>query len=572
MQMLWSYIKPHGKQMSWGILVKTIGCIMELFIPYMLSVIVDDIIPTQSIRSIIIAGIFMVVCSILAYIFNVIANRNASAVSRKITRKIRHDVFDRTIHLSCKKVDDYTIPSLESRLTNDTYNVHQMLTFMQRMGIKSPILLVGGIIMTLTMEPVLTLVLVAILPFMVALVYFRATHGIPLFTKVQASVDRMTQVVRENCQGIRVIKALSKENDQLKRFDGVNHGVVDMETKANRTMATINPIMNLCINTSLVGVILVGAYRVNIGLSQVGQIMAFLSYFTTISNALMTVSRMFVMGSKGIASAKRIEGILNESIGLDHQDRLVQPHDGHAICFDHVSFSYHGQLDDIHDVSFGLDHGQTLGIIGPIGCGKSTLIKLLLRFYDVDSGTIYLDGQPIYALDETQYRQSFGMVFQHDFLYAATIGDNITFGRISDHNGLTKAITLAQAKEFIDELPDGLNTRLSTRGTNVSGGQRQRILLSRAFLNDPSFLILDDSSSALDYATDARLRHALSSELPGVTKIIVAQRVSAIMHADLILVMDQGKVIAQGDHATLIQTCPLYKKIYESQMGGALLE
>ncbi len=553
-------------------MVKTIGCIMELFIPYMLSVIVDDIIPTQSIRSILLAGIFMVICSILAYIFNVVANRNASAVSRKITRKIRHDLFDRTIHLSCKKVDDYTIPSLESRLTNDTYNVHQMLTFMQRMGIKSPILLFGGIIMTLTMEPVLTLVLISILPFMVALVYFRATHGIPLFTKVQASVDRMTQVVRENCQGIRVIKALSKEDDQLKRFDGVNQGVVDMETKANRTMATINPIMNLCINISLVGVILLGAYRVNIGVSQVGQIMAFLSYFTTISNALMTVSRMFVMGSKGIASAKRIEGILNESIALDHIDLLKQPHDAHAICFDHVSFSYHGQLDDIHDVSFGLDHGQTLGIIGPIGCGKSTLIKLLLRFYDVDSGTIYLDGQPIQALDETQYRQSFGMVFQHDFLYASTIGDNITFGRTSDPQSLTKAITLAQAKEFIEELPNGLQTRLSTRGTNVSGGQRQRILLSRAFLNDPPFLILDDSSSALDYATDARLRQALSSELSGVTKIIVAQRVSAIMHADLILVMDQGKVIAKGDHTSLIHTCPLYKQIYESQMGGALLE
>lgn len=570
--MLWTYIKPHGKQMSWGIMVKTIGCIMELFIPYMLSVIVDDIIPTQSIRLILMAGIFMVGCSILAYVFNVVANRNASSVSRKITKSLRHDLFGQTIHLSCRQVDGFTIPSLESRLTNDTYNVHQMLTFMQRMGIKAPILLIGGIIMTFAMEPVLTMVLIMVLPLMILVVYFRATHGIPLFTTVQRAVDQLTRIVRENCNGIRVIKALSKEDDQIKRFDGINHHVKDMETKANATMATINPIMNLCVNISLAGVIMVGAYRVNQGDSEIGQIMAFLSYFTTISNALMSVSRMFVMGSKGLASAKRIEVILNESIGVDHSHPLVKPHDDHALCFDHVSFSYHGQLDDIQDVSFTLDHGQTMGIIGPIGSGKTTLIKLLLRFYDVSGGTIYIHGQPLNALDENQYRSTIGIVFQHGFLYASTIRSNITFGRTSDDTAIDSAITIAQAKPFINELKDGLNTTLSHGGTNVSGGQRQRILLSRALLNHPQLLILDDASSALDYATDAKLRHDLAIAFDGVTKIIVAQRISSIAHADLILVMDKGRVIAKGNHASLMESCNLYQQIYASQMGGALFE
>ena len=310
MELLKKYLRPLLKAMSVSFLMKSLGALAVLLLPYLLAYVIDTIVPTKDIQLIVIYGLIMIAVSIAGWIFDIKANRLASRVARDATIHIRHDLFEKTIRLSCRKGDEFTIPSLESRLTSDTYNVHRMIGMIQRMGVRAPILLIGGIAITLIMEPVLALVMLATLPFITLLVYSKATKGIPMFTKVQRAQDRMVSVVRENAQGIRVIKALSKADHEKKRYETVNTGLANEELKANTRMAAINPLMNLFMNLGLVGVILVGAWRVNGGLSETGKIIAFTNYFTIITNAMMSISRIFVMVSKGIASADRIEEVL----------------------------------------------------------------------------------------------------------------------------------------------------------------------------------------------------------------------------------------------------------------------
>ena len=327
--------------MAIGLTIKALGTFLELLLPEILSRIIDEIVPAKDRDAIIMWAVIMVVLSLLAWLFNVLANRNAAGVARKVTQNIRHDLFDKTLYLTCQKTDEYTIPSLESRLTSDTYNVHRMVGMMQRMGVRAPIITIGGLIMTFVMEPVLALVFLAVIPFMLVLVWLRAAKGVPMFTKVQKANDRMTAVVRENAQGIRIIKALSKVGYEKKRFHGVNENLKDEEVRANRMMALINPAMNFLLYLGMVGVILAGAYRVNLGLSKTGRILAFMSYFQMISRSLMAVSRMFIMYSRGMASSKRIMEILNCETEKDYVPKEYPAGDpAYALEFRDVTFSY----------------------------------------------------------------------------------------------------------------------------------------------------------------------------------------------------------------------------------------
>ncbi len=514
----------------------------------------------------------MIICSIIGVWGNITANRMASKVAKDSSEKIRHDLFEKISYLSSKQVDRVTIPSLESRLTTDTYNVHRMIGMIQRMGVRAPILLLGGIIITFIMEPYLTLVLVATLPFITAIVYRKATKGIPLYTKVQTATDDMIRVVRENVAGIRVIKALSKVDYEKNRYDRINRKLVDKEKQAGIAMAVTNPLMNLFLNLGLTGVILAGAYRVNMGLSETGKIIAFMTYFTLISNAMMSISRIFVEISKGIASADRIGEILNIPADLIVLDEKEFKREEGSIIFDHVSFSYNGVKNNLENINFRIDKGQTLGILGATGCGKTTILQLLLRFYDVKEGSIRINGKDIRSMNNKELRKLFGIVMQNDFLYADSIKENIRFGRDLSDEQINQAIKVAQAEEFISNLEKGTDHILTSRGTNISGGQKQRILLSRAFAANPEILILDDSSSALDYKTDANLRKAIKECFKDTTTIIVAQRISSIMHADRILVLEEGKIIGDGTHDELIKNCELYKMIESTQMGGAFVD
>lgn len=569
MRKILAYLRPYVSKMALGITIKFIGTIMDLFLPWILSYLIDVIVPKENMREIFFYGALMLFCSVAAWAGNVLANRMASRVARDTTQSLRHDLFARISYLSCRQTDAFTIASLESRLTSDTYNIHQMIGMMQRLGIRAPILLLGGIAITLFLEPVLTLVLLAVLPFVAFVVFHISRKGIPLYTQLQKSVDRMVRVVRENASGIRVIKALSKTDYEKNRFSRVNGEVVERETKASVTMAASNPLMNLFLNAGLTLVVVAGAFRVYGGQTQTGTILAFLTYFTIILNAMLSINRMFVLYSKGAASAKRISEVLDAPEDLQVGQRDHKDSEYH-IAFEHVSFAYHtGRSSVVSDISFALKRGETLGIIGATGCGKSTLIHLLIRFYDPDSGVIRINGDDIRGIPPEELHSKFGISFQNDVLFSDTIEENIRFGRELQRQAVEEAAECAQARWFINELDEGMDYQLAIRGSNLSGGQKQRVLISRALAAHPEILVLDDSSSALDYQTDARLRQALSQQFQNTTTIVVAQRISSVRHADHILMLENGKEIGYGAHEALMASCAPYRDIAVSQMGEA---
>ena len=570
MRKVFEYLKPYLPRISVGLLIKFTGTIMDLALPWILSYMIDDIVPLKDVGLIFIWGTAMIVCAVIALVTNIAANRMASWVAQHTTQTLRHDLFSKISYLSCKQIDDFSIPSLESRLTTDTYNIHQMIGMMQRLGVRAPILLLGGILVTLTLDPLLSLVLICTLPLIAAVMVYVSKKGIPLYIHLQHGVDEMVRTVRENISGIRVIKALSKTDYEKERFAKVNSEVVRREKKAATTMALTNPVMNLFLNVGLTVVILVGAFLVNANMSQPGKIIAFMTYFTIILNAMLSINRLFVMYSKGTASAARISEVLNtpEDLKTQKVPEDLNEEGTYHILFDDVSFSYQKKEADISHISFRLKKGETLGIIGATGAGKSTITALLMRLYDADSGRILIDGKPVESIPPEELHTKFGVVFQSDALFADTIAENIDFGRKLSKEQLLRAAECAQAMEFIRSLPDGFEHRLTARGTNLSGGQKQRLLIARALAGDPEILILDDSSSALDYRTDAKMRQALKQHYANTTSIIIAQRVSSILHADHILVIEDGKELGYGTHEELLQRCDIYRQIAESQMGG----
>ncbi len=567
MKHVFLYLRPYVPRMLVGFFIKFAGTIMDLCLPWILAYVIDKVLPGGEIGPVLWWGGVMLLCSVLAVVTNIMANRMAAAVARDTTRRIRYDLFRKISYLTNRQVDGFTIPSLISRMTSDTYNIHQMVGMMQRIGIRAPILLVGGIFVTLTLDPVLTLVLVSILPFITIITVLISRKGVPLFRLTQEALDRMVRVVRENAAGIRVIKALSKTEDEKRHFDDVNSALVQTEKKANLTMAGISPAMNMLLNLGLTLVVLVGAVRVNAGAGEVGEIVAFTSYFTIILNAMMTITRIFTMYSKASASANRIAEVMavpEEMVQMP--ETPVNAEEDHVV-FDHVSFSYNKKEDNLSDIHFSLKRGETLGIIGPTGAGKSTIAQLLLRFYDVDEGQIRIGGRDIRQIEMGELREKFGVVFQNDVLFEDTIEENIRLGRKIEKDAVHRAAEYAQAADFIAE-KEGFGSGLNIKGANLSGGQKQRVLIARALAGDPEILILDDSSSALDYKTDATLRRDLRTHFSHTTTLLIAQRVSTVLKCDHILVLDDGKMVGYGTHEELMQSCELYQEIERIQMGG----
>ncbi len=572
MKWVFTYLKSLRKRITLGITVKIIGTVAELIIPFLLSYILDNVIETNQIGRILVFGVLMTIFAVIACLGNIIANRMAAKTTMIFATQMRKSLFSKTLNLSATSTDEFTIPSLEARITSDTYNVQNFIGMMQRMGIRAPILLLGGTVITMLMDKKLALVMIATLPLIFAVVYSISRMGVPLYSKVQRSVDGMVRVVREDAQGIRVIKALSKVDYENARYDRANLTLKRDESRAGVIMGIVNPIMTLFMNIGIVAVVAVSAYFVANNTSSSATVIAFMQYFTLISMAMMSLSRMFVMYTKCAASAKRISQV------LEQQNELVVVKDdgkGDASChisFENVSFSYLGKEDNIKNVSFALKKGQTLGIIGATGSGKSTLLRLLMRFYDVGSGVIRINGKDVRSYTRDELTAMFGVVFQNDFIYADTIEENIRFGRDIPQDDIVQATKTAQAYDFISALADGFSHAVTTGGTNLSGGQRQRLLISRAIAGHPEILILDDSSSALDYKTDANLRQALSKDIPNSTVITVAQRVSSVKGCDLILVIENGAIIGCGKHDELMQSCTEYKEISDSQMGGAFID
>jgi len=569
--------KKMGKykgQVTYSLVMKALGTGADLLLPFILAYMLDELLLEVSVGDywlLIYTGLLMLGIAFLGLVFNILANRSAEKVSSLTVRDVRSELFYKTETLNAEQVDQITTSSLISRLTSDTYNIFQMVGSLQRLGIRAPMLLVGGIIMAAFLDPVLTLVMVAMLPFMTIIVYQYSKRGQPLYKDIQKQVDEIIRVLRENITGVRVVRALSMTDYEQQRFDIENKKAVDKELTATITMNKIRPFISLIMNIGLIVVLIFGAYRVANGYTKVGQILALITYFTLILNSTASLTRIFIRMSRAGASAGRIVEVLKlETTIVDGNKPLeINPSLPH-LEFDNVTFSYHGKESHLENISFKLNRGQTLGIIGATGSGKTTIINLIMRFYDPQQGTIKVFGEDIKTLKRDELRRHIGLVLQNDSVFSDTIHENISFSRPHvDLNQVKLAKEIAQA-DFIDQMPEQYDHEIAQRGTNISGGQRQRLLIARAVASNPELLILDDASSALDYQTDKNLRFAIAKHLKNTTKIIVAQRISSIKDADLILVIDNGRIINQGTHDELAKSSEIYQILVKHQLGEGL--
>lgn len=485
-----SYLKPYSGGLALGMTVKIVGSAAELVLPYILSYIIDELTPLKDSGRIYLMGGVMLFFALVALGGNIWANRLSAKVAGNMTHDIRYDLFKKTSYLKCRQVDEVTVPSLISRLTSDTYYVNQMVARTMRMGVRAPILLLGGLVFCFLLNVRLALVLLAVVPVVAAPMWLITRKSIPMYSAVQRRGDNMVRSVQEDITGIRVIKALSKTEYEDKKFEGVAGDLASTEFKAQRIMSLTNPLTSLILNLGLVGVIVAGAYFS----SEPGDITGFLTYFTIVLNAMLGISKIFVIISRGAASSERIERVLE----LDERETVEERpagDDRYAIQFKNVSFSYNGKEDNLYNISFALKRGQSLGIIGATGCGKSTIINLLMRFYDVNSGAVYVGGEDVRSVPADKLREKFGAVFQNDFLMAASVRENIDYGRNLTDEQIERAADCAQAREFIEGLSGGLDYDLAQKAGNLSGGQKQRLLIARALAGDPEIIVLDDSSS-----------------------------------------------------------------------------
>ena len=584
MKLIWKYVRPY----RWFILavmtIKLAGTATELMIPYVLEHLLDNVVPSAANAwPVVLWGCIMLLLTWMTRYLNITANRMSVRVAKESTFAIRRDLFHTALNLSGSQMDQVGLPSLISRMTSDTYNVQNFIRMIQTMGIRAPIMLVGGIAITLTMDTGLAMILCIMAPIMTVLVVFVSWKGIPLYDEVQRRMDTLVRIMRENITGIRVVKALSKEPYEEKRYGDANTRMARQEIKASVIMSLPGPIVTLFLNVGLTLVVLVGARRVNDGVTQPGVILAFLTYFNMILMGVMGLNRIFMMMSKANASANRIAEVVDmpeELTPLPEAEAAQAPADAELI-FDHVSFNYdagvsgeaHGQFlgeerqQCLKDISFRVKKGGSLGIIGATGSGKTSIVNLLMRFYDPQEGHVFVGGRDVRVYDRDELHRKFGVVFQNDVIFADTIRENVTFGRDVDDLMLRQAATDAMAQGFIEGYEDAYDHEAAIHGANFSGGQKQRLLIARALAANPEILILDDASSALDYRTDAELRKAIREHHGDATTVVIAQRVSSILAMDEILVLHEGELIGRGTHEELMASCPEYQDIYRTQMS-----
>ena len=583
MKLIFRYMKPYVKAIAAVMGLKLAATMVELLLPYILEHIIDVTVPTGNLAQVFLWGFLMILTAVVTRQLNVTANRGAVENAHNVSYNIRQDLFIKTANLSGSQFDAFGLPSLISRMTSDSYNVQSCAQSLQTLCVRAPIMLIGGILITMTMDRVLSAVLCVMLPIMLVVILSVSRYGIPLYNKVQESLDDVVRVMRENITGIRVVKALSKADYEKRRFAASNEAMTRNDIKASTIMALPGPIMQICLNTGLTLVVFIGAVRVNNGQMNPGVILAFLTYFNMVLQGVMAINRSFMMISKASASANRIALIMAAP-----QDQRVltaeeakKPSGDEFIRFEHVNFSYgeagtaaaeafggSSREQCLYDIDFSIKKGESLGIIGPTGCGKTTIINLLMRFYDVEDGGVFVDGRDVRSYGKDELHRRFGVVYQNDMVFNDTLRQNISFGRDVPEERLTQATRDAMAAEYIAGLDDGLDYMADIKGANLSGGQKQRLLIARALADDPEILILDDSSSALDYKTDAALRRAIFENYKDTTTILIAQRVSSVMNMTNILVMDNGRCIGYGNHEHLLETCPEYRDIFHTQMGA----
>ncbi|MEI2664125.1 ABC transporter ATP-binding protein [Rossellomorea sp. LJF3] len=540
-----------------------------LYLPTLMSDIIDKGVVVGDIPYIWKIGGFMLVVSALGAVASIVASYYSSKAAVGLGRDVRRKLFYHIEKFSLQEFDEVGTASLITRTTNDITQVQQVVIMLLRMIISAPIMLVGGIIMAVLMDAKLSLVIILTMPVLVGSILLILYKGIPLFQTVQKKLDQLNLVLRENLTGIRVIRAFNREPEEKERLKRTNHELTDVSIKVNKIMAFMMPVMMLVMNMTVVAVIWFGGIRIDNGGMQIGDLMAFIQYVMQIMFALVMASMMFVMVPRADVSAKRINKVLEMTPSFkDNGTKAADVQQG-TLEFDSVTFHYPGAEEPaLSDVSFTANPGETTAIIGGTGSGKTTLINLIPRFYEIASGTIRVNGVDIRDASEEEIRSKLGLVPQKATLFTGTIAENIRFGKedASDEE-VAEAARIAQAEEFVSRMDGGFQAEIEQGGSNLSGGQKQRLSIARALVRKPDIYLFDDSFSALDYKTDARLRAALKQETLEATVLIVAQRVSTVIDADRIIVLDKGEVAGIGTHRELLDTNEVYQEIVASQLS-----
>lgn len=541
----------------------------QLFLPTLMAEIVDQGIAPGNTALIFRVGGIMLLVALAGAACAITASFFSARVGMGYGRVLRSKVFSHIQNFSLREYDQFGAASLITRTTNDVTQVQMMVLMSLRMAVMAPLMMIGGIVMAVSRDPHLSRMILVMMPLLAIAISVLAYVAMPLFKAMQVKLDKLNLVLRENLTGIRVIRAFNRDEHERKRFDIANLDLTTTAIKVNRLMAGAMPGVMLLINLSSIAIVWFGGQRVAGGGMQVGDLMAFLQYMMQIMFSLMMVSMMFVMLPRALASVKRINEVLDTQPDIEDPEQGVEPRSKGFVEFRNVTFSYPGaEVPALSNVSFAAKPGEVTAIIGGTGSGKSTLVNLIPRFYQADSGSVLVDGVDVADMAQEVLRERIGYVPQQALLFTGTIAENIHFGK-EDANDeeVQRAAETAQALDFISAMPDGFDSVLSQGGTNLSGGQKQRLAIARALVRRPEIYIFDDSFSALDFRTDARLRSALKEETGQSTVIIVAQRVTTVMDANRIIVLEEGKVAGMGTHKELMGTCPVYKEIVLSQVS-----
>ncbi|GLV13363.1 multidrug ABC transporter ATP-binding protein [Alicyclobacillus hesperidum] len=572
MRNLFPYLRPYRFAIVFIVTFIFIQCLGNLYLPTLMSDIVDYGVLKGNLHYIVTTGLLMLAVSIASVCFSIAASFLSSRTASSFGKVLRREVFAHAQTFSLHEFDELGTSSLITRTTNDITQVQQLVNMMLRMMIMAPLNCIGGILMAVYTDAKLSLILVVMVPVLAAIIALVFTRATKLFRTMQAKIDTLNRVLRENLTGIRVIRSFNRVAYEQDRFDVANFDLTNTTTRVQKIMAVMSPALMLVINLSVIAVIWFGGMRVERGTMQIGSLIAFIQYITQLLFAIMMVSMMFFMIPRASASANRIWAVLQtkpDIVDPVAEDAQASRTEYGQVEFRDVTFRYPGaETPALSHISFVARPGQVTAIIGGTGAGKSTLVNLIPRFYDVNEGVVLVGGVDVRAQTQSALRAKIGYVPQKSVLFSGTIADNIRAGRqdASDEE-VRRAAEVAQAIEFIEEMPDGFASYIEQGGRNVSGGQKQRLAIARALAKQAPIYIFDDSFSALDFRTDARLRAALRDEVQEATVIIVAQRVSTVRDAHQIVVLDEGRIAGVGTHDELIDSCQVYREIVASQMA-----
>ena len=569
------YVKPYKKYFILGPLCMIVEVLGEVVLPRLYASIINTGVAGRSAGHIVLVCGLMILTALLMMLGGVGGAYFGSKAAVNFAADLRRDAFSKLQKFSFENIDRFSAGSLVTRLTNDVTQVMNFVNMLLRMFLRAPGMLVGALIMTIAMNPSLARVLAVTLPVLLIVQALVIRAAFPRFTRMQSRLDALNTDIQENLTGVRVVKSFVREDFEQQKFDAANGNLKAAGLSALRLMVSIMPLMMLIMNLTSVAVVWLGGSEVIAGTMLVGDLSAFITYITQILMSLMMVSMLFMVSSRSMASARRISEVLDEKISLTDEaasqpNRKVERGD---VEFRNVSFRYYKNSAErvLDNVSFTVRAGETLGIIGSTGSGKTTLVSMIPRLYDVDDGEVLVDGINVKEYGLENLRSGVGMVLQKNVLFSGTIEENLRWGDAdADMDEIVRAAQFAQADGFVRDFVKGYDSDIEQGGSNVSGGQKQRLCIARALLKKPKILILDDSTSAVDTATEARIRQALTNDLHDSTKIIIAQRITSVMEANRILVLDEGRITGIGTHAELLESNREYREIYDSQMSGTL--